>query len=223
MLVAVEPFSLVDYPGHIVATVFFGGCNFRCGYCQNRDLVTFQEKSGASPADVIDFLKTRRGLLDGVCLTGGEPLLSPDMPELVWEIKKLGFRLKLDTNGSNLDQLIDISSNLDYIAMDIKASPGKYDFLTGCKNSWEKAVKTIIWIKESGIPYEFRTTVIPDWHTFEELSAIRNFLGEQTPWVLQQFHQPPTGVLDGKVYEAWPDSWLRETGRKLNCQVRGLY
>ena len=86
----IEPFSLVDYPGHIAATVFFAGCNFHCGYCQNPALVKVEEKSQTSPLDVIDFLKTRKGLLEGICLTGGEPLLSPEMPELVKGIKELG-------------------------------------------------------------------------------------------------------------------------------------
>lgn len=222
MLMAIEPFSMVDYPGHIVATLFFGGCNFHCGYCHNPALVEVKEKSQTSPSDIIGFLKTRKGLLDGVCITGGEPLLSPDMLPLVKEIKELGFKVKLDTNGSNLKKLQEVAPYLDYIAMDIKAAPELYDELTECRNSWEKASQSIEWIKNRGIPYEFRTTVIPVWHTYEDLKTIRNLLGEETNWVLQQFRQPPDGVLDGKVYDAYPDSWLKEMGQKLNCQVRGL-
>lgn len=223
MLMAIEPFSMVDYPGHIVATVFFGGCNFHCGYCHNPILVKVKEKSQTSPSDITDFLKTRKGLLDGVCLTGGEPLLSPDLPPLARQVKELGFKVKLDTNGSNLEKLQEVAPYLDYIAMDIKATPEKYDELTEGKDSWEKVSRTIDWIKKSGISYEFRTTVMPVWHTFEDLKAIRNLLGEETNWILQQFHQPPDGVLDGKVYEAYPDSWLKVTGQKLNCEVRGLH
>lgn len=223
MLMSIEPFSMVDYPGHIVATLFFGGCNFQCGYCHNPTLVKAKEKPQTSPSDIVDFLQTRKGLLDGVCLTGGEPLLSPDMLSIVQAVKELGFKVKLDTNGSNLEKLQEAAPYLDYIAMDIKAAPEKYDDLTGCKNSWKKARETIEWIKTSGIPYEFRTTVIPVWHTFEDLKIIRNFLGEEINWILQQFRQPPEGVLDGKVYEAYPDSWLKEIGQKLNCQVRGLH
>ncbi len=223
MLMDIESFSLVDYPGHIAATIFFGGCNFRCGYCQNPILVKVEEKSRTSPSDVIDFLKTRKGLLDGVCFTGGEPLMSPDLPPLVLAIKGLGYKIKLDTNGSQLEKLREIASNLDYIAIDIKADPEKYDRLTGCKNSWERVNQTIEWVKKSGIFYEFRTTVMPFWHTFEDLTKIRVLLGKETPWVLQQFRQPPQGVLDGKPYESYPDSWLKEAGQKLNCQVRGLH
>lgn len=226
MLMAIEPFSMVDYPGHIVATVFFGGCNFHCGYCHNPSLVIVKEKSQTSPSDILDFLMTRKGLLDGVCLTGGEPLLSKDMLPLVKGIKELGlgFKVKLDTNGSNLERLQEAAPYLDYIAMDIKTTPEKYDELTQCKGSWnKKAAGTMEWIKKSGIPYEFRTTVMPLWHTFEDLKKIRTILGEEANWILQQFRQPPEGVLDSTVYEAYPDSWLKEIGQKLNCQVRGLH
>ncbi|RNC29108.1 MAG: Pyruvate formate-lyase 1-activating enzyme [Candidatus Dichloromethanomonas elyunquensis] len=225
MLKAMEPFSLVDYPGHIVATIFFGGCNFRCGYCQNPALVNInvKEKSETSPSGILHFLQSRKGLLDGVCLTGGEPLLSPELPPLVEKIKELGFKVKLDTNGSHLERLREIAPYLDYIAMDIKASPEEYDALTGCRNSWEKVKESIEWIRQSGIEYEFRTTVMPFWHTYNDLKTIRLLLGENTPWVLQQFHLPPDGVLDGQEYETYPDSWLKEMAQKLNCKVRGLH
>lgn len=219
----IEPFSLVDYPGHIAATVFFAGCNFHCGYCQNPALVIVEEKSRTSPLSVIDFLKTRKGLLEGICLTGGEPLLSPDMPQLVKEIKELGFKIKLDTNGSNLEKMQEVAPYLNYIAMDIKCTPEKYDRLTGSKNSWEKVRRSLKWVKNSGIPYEFRTTVMPVCHSFEDLQKIRTLLGEDTNWVLQQFREPPQGVLDQQKYESYPDSWLKEMGKKLNCQVRGVY
>lgn len=226
MLMAIEPFSMVDYPGHIVATVFFGGCNFHCGYCHNPALVEMKskEKSQTSPSDIVDFLKTRKGLLDGICITGGEPLLSGDLLPLVREIKELGlgFKIKLDTNGSILNKLQKAAPYLDYIAMDIKATAEKYDELTGLANSWEKVSRTIDWIKKCGIPYEFRTTVLPVWHTYEDLKVIRTLLGAETNWVLQQFHQPPDGVLDRQKYEVYPDAWLKEMGQKLNCRVRGV-
>jgi len=223
MLMAIEPFSMVDYPEHIVATAFFGGCNFKCGYCHNPILVEMKEKSETSPSDMLHFLKTRKGLLDGVCLTGGEPLLSKDMLPLAREIKGLGFKVKLDTNGSKLEKLQEVAPYLDYIAMDIKATPEKYDALTGCKDSWQKVARTMAWIKESGIPYEFRTTVMPRWHSLEDLQTIPTLVGKKTNWILQQFHQPPEGVLDGDVYEVYPDAWLKEIGQKLNCPVRGLH
>jgi pyruvate formate lyase activating enzyme len=227
MLMDIEPFSLVDYPGHIVATVFFGGCNFHCGYCHNPALVKVKEKSRTSPSDIIDFLKTRKGLLDGVCITVGEPLLSPELLPLLRKVKEFGhesdFKVKLDTNGSNLKKLQEAAPYLDFIAMDFKATPEKYDELTECKNSWSKVVPAIEWIKGSGILYEFRTTVLPVWHTFEDLESIRNYLGKDTNWVLQQFHNPPDGVLDGKKYEGYPDAWVKEIGKKLNCKVRGSH
>jgi pyruvate formate lyase activating enzyme len=225
MLMAIEPFSLVDYPGHVAATVFFGGCNFHCGYCQNPALVKInpEEKSLTSLSGIFNFMQTRKGLLDGVCLTGGEPLMSSDLLPLAKGIKELGFKVKLDTNGSNMVKLQEAAPYLDYIAMDIKATPAQYDRLTGYKNSWQQVKQTIAWIKQSGIPFEFRTTVLPVWHSWEDLKMIRSFLGEETIWILQQFHQPPDGVLDGQRYAVYPDSRLKEIGQILNCQVRGLH
>jgi len=223
MLMDIEPFSLVDYPGHIAATVFFSGCNFRCGYCQNPTLVKNEEKSRTSPQDIISFLQTRKGLLDGVCFTGGEPLLSPDMLPLLKAVKGLGFKVKLDTNGSSLEKLKETAPYLDYAAMDIKCTPEKYEQLTGCRNIWNEVRSSAEWLKKSGIPHEFRTTVLPVWHTFEDLKQIRNFLGSDANWVLQQFREPPGGVLDGKAYKPYPDAWLKEAGTRLGCKVRGLH
>jgi len=217
-----EPFSLVDYPGQIAAVVFFAGCNFRCGYCHNPVLVKAEEKPRTSPSAVLEFLAGRKGLLDGVCFSGGEPLLSPDLLELARGVKKLGYKLKLDTNGSSLDKLREVSVYLDYVAMDVKATPAKYKEITGCPDCWPKVKATLEWLKKSGISYEFRTTVVPAWHSLEDLREIRALLGESTPWVLQQFRQPPGGVLDGKTYEIYPDSWLKEVGCELHCEVRGL-
>lgn len=222
----IEPFSLVDYPGHIAATIFFAGCSFRCGYCHNPslvDVIDVKATSKTSSTAIVDFLNTRKGLLDGVCLTGGEPLNSPDMLPLAKQIKEIGFKIKLDTNGSSLERLLEAAPYLDYIAMDIKSTPEKYDQLTGCTNSWEKVRQSLEWIKESGIPYEFRTTVLPVWHTWDDLKEIRGIIGEDANWILQQFRQPPDGVLDGQAYETYPDSWLKEMGEKLKCKVRGMY
>lgn len=223
MLMAMEPFSLVDFPGRIAAVIFFGGCNFHCGYCQNPALVKAVPSSGSAGfLEILGFLRTREGLLDGVCFTGGEPLLSPEMPDLVKMVKELGFRVKLDTNGSSLEKLKEAAPFLDYIALDIKSTPEKYDRITGCHNSWEMVAATMAWLKTSGIPHEFRTTVLPAWHSPEDLPAIRILLGAKETWVLQQFREPPGGVLDGKKYEAYPDSWLADTGIRLGCKVRGI-
>ena len=222
MLINIEPFSLVDYPGHIAATVFFAGCNFRCGYCHNSSLVLGKEKPQITVEEVIDFLRERKGLLEGVCLTGGEPLLSPDMAVLIPEIKEMGYKIKVDTNGTHLAQLKKYLPYLDYIALDIKAEPEKYEQLTGCPGSWSEVEKTIAWMRQCGLAYEFRTTVLPAWHDEASLTRIRLLLGNDAPWVLQQFRQPPHGVLDGKKYESYPASWLMEAGSKLNCRVRGI-
>jgi len=222
MLMDIEPFSLVDYPGHIAATVFFAGCNFRCGFCHNPSLVLAKEEPQTSVAELIALLHDRKDLIEGVCLTGGEPSLSPDMPPLLPQIKEMGYKIKLDTNGTNLAQLIKIAPYLDYIAIDIKAEPEKYELLTNCPGSWAQVEKTIAWVKKCGLDYEFRTTVLPAWHNEDSLARIRQLLGNGVPWILQQFRQPPHGVLDGKNYESYSDAWLKELGRKLDCPVRGL-
>lgn len=222
MFLDYEPFSLVDYPGHIAATVFFSGCNFVCGYCQNPILVKNEEKPNASPQEFLDFLQTRIGLLEGVCFTGGEPLLAKELPLLATGIKELGFRVKLDTNGSLPQRLKEVGFLMDYIAMDVKTIPERYDELTGCKNSWEKVKESAEWLKQQNIPHEFRTTVLPEWVSAEDLKTIRAFLGEEETWVLQQFREPPGGVLDGKEHKPYPDFWLKEMADKLNCKTRSL-
>ncbi|MFA6807957.1 MAG: anaerobic ribonucleoside-triphosphate reductase activating protein [Eubacteriales bacterium] len=222
MLMDIEPFSAVDYPGHLAATIFFAGCNFRCGYCHNPILVKDSEYSQVSAEKLFDFLKSRKGLLDGVCLTGGEPLLSADMPKIAATIKEMGFKIKLDTNGSNLDRLQTVAQQLDYVAMDIKCTPEKYDELVGCKGIWGEIEASAKWLKKSGILYEFRTTVLPCWHTEDDLVRIREIIGSDANWLLQQFRDPPDGVLDGKTYKAYPNSWLKEMGEKLGCKVRGI-
>lgn len=221
MLMDIVPFSMVDYPGLIAATIFFSGCNFRCGYCHNPSLVTVGEEQVISAEEAISFLQTRTGLLDGVCLTGGEPLLSLESYALAKEIKGLGFKLKLDTNGSNLDKLKEIAPFLDYIALDIKSTPEKYEQLTKSPGSWAKVEQTVAWLKESGIDHEFRTTVLPVWHSREDLKEIRNYLGAGEKWILQQFREPPGGVLDGKNYEKFSDKEIKEMAEQLGCEIRG--
>jgi pyruvate formate lyase activating enzyme len=222
MLMDLEPFSLIDYPGHVAAVIFFGGCNFRCGYCHNPSLVENAGKPRISSEEIYEFLLTRQGLLEGVCLTGGEPLLSPEVYDLAESIKKLGFKLKLDTNGCSLKNLEKIVSYLDYLAVDIKAAPEKYEELTKCSGAWTQVKQTADWVKSASIPHEFRTTVLPVWHTFEDLKNIREYLGPEEKWVLQQFRDPPEGVLDGKVYLKFPENELKAMAQELGCEVRGL-
>lgn len=222
MLVDMLPFSSADYPGKLCATLFFTGCNFRCGYCHNPSLVNETVEAPISKDKVLSFLASRRKLLDGVCLTGGEALLSPDLFPLLAKIKDMGYLIKLDTNGSNLDLLQKAASYLDFIAMDIKSTPAKYSQVSSHPKAWESVRETVNWLKASGIEHEFRTTVLPEWHTEEDLMNIRSLLGPETKWVLQQYRQPEDGVLDGQLHRTYSAPELTALGAKLGCVVRVL-
>src|SRR3990172_11807091 len=170
--------TLIDFPGKIAATIFTQGCSFRCSYCHNGELVIperFQEP--LSEEIVFNFLKKRVGLLQGVCITGGEPTLQRDLRSFIARLKNMGFSVKLDTNGSNpthLEQVI-ADGNVDYIAMDIKSKLGDYAAITTSTVAAKMAEKSIALIMNSGFDYEFRTTVAQPLHKpsdFEEIGAL---------------------------------------------------
>jgi len=158
--------TLIDYPGKVACTVFLMGCNFRCPFCYSRELVLPEEikkQPAISEKEFFDFLKKRKGLLEGVVLCGGEPTISKDLPEFCQKIKKLGYLVKLDTNGSNpkmIEKLIK-ERLIDYVAMDIKAPQNKYGFYSGNKADIKKIKESIDILKQGKIDFEFRTTVAP--------------------------------------------------------------
>lgn len=183
--------TLLDYPQHLAATIFLGNCNFRCPFCHNSSLVLTNNARPIIPtSEVLDTLKRRHGILEGVCITGGEPTLSADLPELIHAIKDLDLKVKLDTNGSNpamLHQLIKEES-LDYIAMDIKNCREKYATTIGVKNyNISPLDESISYIQESGIDYEFRTTIVKELHTPEDMQAIGSWLNGSTNYYLQSY------------------------------------
>lgn len=170
--------TLIDYPGKIATTVFLLGCNFRCPFCYSPELV-LPEKMKNQPtisfADFFNFLKQKRGLLEGVVICGGEPTIFQDLPEFAKQIKKLGFLVKLDTNGSSpeiLEKLIE-KRLLDYVALDIKGPKEKYDFFAGTKVNLPKIEKSINLLKNGEIDYEFRTTVAPGIAREDILKIVR--------------------------------------------------
>ena len=190
--------SLIDYPGQVAAVVFTQGCNFRCGFCHNPDLISSQfpvPSSQYADKEVIEFLKTRVGKLDGVVITGGEPMVQPDLIEFIKDIKALGFLVKLDTNGSNpimLKQVID-AKLVDYIAMDIKGPLEKYMIICGYSNT-KVIQESIDIIKTSGVTYEFRTTVLPHFHELTDLRIIGKMIEGAPLYTIQGFR--PQIVLD---------------------------
>jgi len=199
-----QKLTLVDYPGKIVATVFLIGCNFKCGFCHNPELIDSRSNSIISEKEFFDFLKQRKGLLDGVCITGGEPTLSSGLLDFVKKIKGLGFLVKLDTNGSNPEILKELINSLDYIAMDIKTSSEKYDKAVNVKVNLDNINKSIDLIKNSNVDYEFRTTVIPGLVDKNDFVDIGKWLKGVKKFVLQQFRNKK--VLDKKFEKIRPYS-----------------
>ena len=199
-----QKLTLVDYPGKIVATVFLIGCNFKCGFCHNPELIDSRSNSIISEKEFFDFLKQRKGLLDGVCITGGEPTLSSGLLDFVKKIKGLGFLVKLDTNGSNPEILKELINSLDYIAMDIKTSSEKYDKAVNVKVNLDNINKSIDLIKNSNVDYEFRTTVIPGLVDKNDFVDIGEWLKGVKKFVLQQFRNKK--VLDKKFEKIRPYS-----------------
>ena len=184
-----QKLTLLDFPGHTACTLFTNGCNMRCPFCHNTPLVTGAATEIFSEDEIFSFLRKRQGLLDGVAITGGEPLMQKDIKEFITEIKNLGFCVKLDTNGSlpeKLRELIDCSL-VDYIAMDIKNSFDKYSLACGREVNIDDIKKSIEIIKSSGIDHEYRTTVVRELHTEEDIISIARMLGGDEKYYLQCF------------------------------------
>lgn len=181
-LCGLQKLSMVDYPGKLAATVFTGGCDLRCPFCHNAPLVTRLAETPELPErEVLDFLASRRGLLDGVVLSGGEPLLQPGAADFLKKVRALGFAVKLDTNGCHPDALADILEQglADYVAMDIKNCREKYAVTVGVPGFDLAPVEASIrLLKGSGTAFEFRTTVVREFHTADDIRAIGQWAGD---------------------------------------------
>ena len=191
LLGGLQKTTLIDYPKKIAATVFLAGCNFRCPFCHNPELV-FPDKLGngfLKEKDFFSWLDKRKGKLEGICITGGEPTLQKDLLHFLRKIKKRKFLIKLDTNGSRPDILRRAFKEnlLDYVAMDIKNSPEKYALTVGTKVDLERIKLSVELIRNSGIDYEFRTTVAPKLHFSKDLLAIARWLKGAKKYVLQKY------------------------------------
>lgn len=186
----VQKVSFIDFPGKLAPTVFLSKCNFRCHFCHNPELVLDTEKNSIREEEFIDFLKEKSNWLDGVCVTGGEPTLHPDLPQFLKKIKELGMAVKLDTNGTNpklLREIID-KKLVDYFAMDIKAPLEKYDETTGCNVNKEAVSESVKLIMSSGVDYEFRTTVVPELFKMDDALKIGQWLRGAKRYYLQNFN-----------------------------------
>lgn len=189
-IAGVQKLSLIDYPGRPACVIFTQGCNFRCGYCHNPQLV-LPEAYGPCipPAEVLQFLQKRQGVLEGVVITGGEPTLQKGLPDFLRTIKALSFKIKLDTNGSRPKVLKDLlaAGLLDFVAMDIKAPFEKYEQVTGCPVNIEELKESVFVIVHSGVEYLLRTTLIQGIHTREDVSALARLTGGLPRHILQNF------------------------------------
>ena len=191
--------TLLDYPGHLGATVFLGNCNLRCPFCQNGNLVLTPDSEPCIPVeDVLAFLKKRSGLLEGVCISGGEPTLCPELPDFIARIKELGYLVKLDTNGSNPQMIQDphTRTQIDYVAMDIKSSPEQYAAVSGLTPDLPQTTRLLEnifasanYLMTSGIDYEFRTTVVRELHTEEDFLRISQWLAGCKRYYLQVYRE----------------------------------
>lgn len=181
--------TLLDYPGKVACTIFCGGCNFRCPYCHNSSLISFDNAPNYTEEEILAFLKKRQGVLDGVCISGGECLLQEDIIGFVRRIKELGYLIKIDTNGyawGKLKLLIE-EDLIDYVAMDIKNCKKKYESTSGRMGSIEAIERCIELLKSSTIPYEFRTTVVKEFHTKEDIEEIGRWLQGANAYYIQNF------------------------------------
>ena len=188
--VGVEKLSLVDYDHHMSAVLFSPGCNFACPFCHNSALVIAPEFNNPIPfSEILSFLKKRQGLLDAVVITGGEPTLMRDLKEKVYQIRELGYKIKLDSNGSHPEVIKDLVSEglLDYIAMDVKASFDTYPLITNSKVNIDKIKESIEFIKSCGVDYEFRTTLVKEYHDLEDIKKMAEDIGEAKRMRLQLF------------------------------------
>lgn len=186
-----QKMTLLDYPGKVACTVFCAGCNFRCPFCHNASLVTHIDNDVSfSEQEILEYLEKRHGLLDGVCITGGEPLLNPDIVEFLGKIKKLGYSIKIDTNGSIPERLMEIvnAGLVDYVAMDIKNSKEKYALTAGVPNlQLENIEKSVDFLLKGKVDFEFRTTVVNEFHTVQDIEEIAKWIKGAKRYFLQNF------------------------------------
>jgi pyruvate formate lyase activating enzyme len=190
-----EKVSLIDYPGKMASIVFLPDCNFRCGFCQNPDLI---ESPGEIPAvsegEVLGYLKSKKSWIDGVVVTGGEPTLHKGVPEFLRKVKGIGLLVKLDTNGTSPEMLEELIREklVDYIAMDIKAPPGRYEEVSRARVDIEDIKRCVGIIRESGLEYEFRTTVPKSVIREKDVEEIGKWLKGSKVFFIQQFRPDTT-------------------------------
>ena len=208
--------TLLNYPGLVACTIFTKGCNLKCPFCHNSSLISGNDDTYIDEDEIFKYLNKRKNIIEGVCISGGEPLLQKDIKEFIRKIKSLGLKVKLDTNGTNPDLILSLINDnlLDYIAMDIKNIKSKYELTSGAKVKIENILKSINIIENSGIDYEFRTTIIKEFHTLSDIDYISKKSDKKSKYYIQNFVKSDA-VLDKNLHSFTSDE-LKEMKQILN-------
>lgn len=225
-----QKLTLLDYPGHMAATVFTGGCNFRCPYCHNSELVLRPESVPMIPeAEVFAFLKARAKMLEAVCVTGGEPTLQKDLPEFLVKVRSLGYRVKLDSNGQAPSVLAGLLQNklVDYVAMDIKNCRERYGLTVGIRDFRTDAVDASVnLLLNSNIHYEFRTTVMTELHDNAAMESIAQWIAGAHRYYLQPFRESDQVMFKDQFHAPTPEvlrTWKEMLAKHISVVgIRGM-
>ena len=228
-LIGMQKMTVLDFPGRVACIVFTFGCNFRCPFCHNASLVVGDGNSGISEDEVFSYLKKRQGILDGVVVTGGEPLLQKDIEDFLRKIKDMGFEVKLDTNGTFPETLKKIVNEglADYVAMDIKNAPEYYAVTSGVENlNLDKIKESVDFlINQNKVPYEFRTTIVAQYHSEDMMDEIGKFIKGAKNYYLQGFVDSGDTIVEN--LSALPKANMQKMADRIskyveNVSLRGI-
>lgn len=224
-----QKMTMLDFPGYVACTVFTPGCNFRCPFCHNSLLVTkVNENEMYSEDEIIGYLRKRKGVIDGICISGGEPLMHDDIFDFVKKVKETGMLVKIDTNGSfpdKLKKLID-SGNIDYVAMDIKNCPDKYAETIGYSDfDFSPVRKSVELLLAGKVEYEFRTTVVKEFHTTQDMVKIGELINGADKYFIQHFIESDGNIQQGLTpvdREEMEKLRISVSGFVKNAELRGI-
>ena len=223
LFAGLQKLTLLDFPGKVACIVFTIGCNYRCPFCHNSGIIGSDSDYTTDEEEIIKFLEKRKGILEGVCISGGEPLMHKETMDFIKRVKELGYSVKLDTNGTYPERLKELVNGgyVDYVAMDIKNSIDKYPVTTGCENAHTDNVRESIgFLLSSGCDYEFRTTLVKELHTEEDMHKIGEEIRGAKKYFLQNFVLSD-GVLDKKLNSLTIDEMenMRKIAENYVCSV----